>query len=201
MFSLTNNPRDRCQSGRMMMRLIRSQGKLIYIQVHTSSEVPRWRNCDTSWRCYQRNGRSGQLRARTERLCFSLQKKDGKWAMCNDYSVLNKITVNNTYHLPKIEEPLDRLRGERYFTKTDLCSGDHQIQVQESDIQKTAFVTCYGSFEHLLMPYGLCNTPTTFQRIIKIVLGDGLGRFVVVFQEDILIFSCAQEDQHILPVL
>ena len=123
--------------------------------------------------------------------------------MCVDYRALNKITVKNRYPLPKIEELLDRLRGAKYFTKIDLHSGYHQIRVRDEDIPKTAFVTRYGAFEFLVMPFGLCNAPATFQRIMNTILRDGLDRFVLVFLDDILIFSRTQEEHalHIRSVL
>ena len=130
-------------------------------------------------------------------------KKDGKWRMCIDYRALNKIIVKNKYPLPKVEELMDRLHGAHYFTKIDLYSGYHQIRVRESDIQKTAFVTRYGAFEYLVMPFGLCNAPAMFQKVMNTILRDGLDRFVLVFLDDILIYSRTKEEseKHIRAVL
>ena len=98
---------------------------------------------------------------------------------------------------------MDRLHGAQYFTKIDLSSGYHQIRVKEADIHKTAFVTRYGSFEYTVMPFGLCNAPATFQRVMNHLLRNGLDEHVLVFLDDILIFSRTKEDhlQHIKAVL
>ena len=98
---------------------------------------------------------------------------------------------------------MDRLHGARYFTKLDLSSGYHQIRVKEADIHKTAFVSRYGLFEYTVMPFGLCNAPATFQRIMNHLLQDGLDEFVLVFLDDILIYSRTKEEhlQHIKAVL
>ena len=75
---------------------------------------------------------------------------------------VEQITTKNRYPLPKVDELMDRLHRARYFSKLDLASGYHQIWVKEADVHKTAFVTCYGSFEYMVMPFGLCNAPATF---------------------------------------
>ena len=132
-----------------------------------------------------------------------IPKKDGKWRMCIDYRALNKITVKNRYPLPKVEELMDRLHGAKYFTKIDLSSGYHQIRVRESDVHKTAFVSRYGSFEYTVMPFGLCNAPATFQRAMNQMLREGMDKYVLVFLDDILIYSRTLEEhiQHIRAVL
>ena len=132
-----------------------------------------------------------------------IPKKDGKWRLCVDYRALNKITTKNRYPLPKVEELMDRLHGASYFTKIDLASGYHQIRVKEADIHKTALVSRYGSYEYTVMPFGLCNAPATFQRIMNHLLREGLDKFVLVFLDDILIFSRTKEEhlQHIKAVL
>ena len=94
--------------------------------------------------------------------------------MCIDYGALNKITIKNRYPLPKVEELMDRLHGVRYFMNLDLYSVYHQIRLREEDIQKTAFVTSYGAFDYLVMPFGLCNALATFQRVMNTILRDGL---------------------------
>lgn len=132
-----------------------------------------------------------------------VKKKSGELRMCVDYRMLNKITLKNRYPLPRIDEMLDRLNGARYFTKIDLASGYHQIRIKEEDIQKTAFRTRYGHYEYTVMPFGLCNAPATFQRLMNDIFRPYLDDFVVIYLDDILIFSkdLKQHKQHVRKVM
>ncbi|GJY03401.1 putative nucleotidyltransferase, ribonuclease H [Tanacetum coccineum] len=131
------------------------------------------------------------------------KKKDGSFRMCIDYRELNKLTVKNRYPLPKIDDLFDQLQGSQFFSKIDLRSGYHQLKVHEGDIPKTMFRTRYGHFEFTVMPFGLTNAPAIFIDLMNRVCRLYLDKFVIVFIDDILIYSKTQEEhvEHLRLVL
>jgi hypothetical protein len=129
--------------------------------------------------------------------CLSLfvKKKDESLRLCVDYRPLNAVTIKNKYTLPRIDVLFDQLVGAKVFSKIDLRSGYHQIKIRASDIPKTAFSTRYGLYEYLVMSFGLTNAPAYFMYLMNLVFMPELDKFVVVFIDDILVYS-KNEDEH-----
>jgi hypothetical protein len=128
-----------------------------------------------------------------------VDKKDGTKRFCVDYRKLNKVTKVDRYPLPRIDELLETFRTANWFTTLDLASGYWQVEMNEEDKEKTAFITHKGLYEFNVMPFGLCNAPGTFQRLMNYVLQDYLGKFVSVYIDDIIIYSKTfeQHQEHI----
>ncbi|KAJ9561903.1 hypothetical protein OSB04_007063 [Centaurea solstitialis] len=123
-----------------------------------------------------------------------VKKKDGSFQMCIDYRELNKVMIKNKYPLPRIDDLFDQLQGASYFSKIDLRSGYHQLKVSEEDVPKTAFRTRYGHYEFLVMPFGLTNAPAAFMDLMNRVCCPMLDKSVIVFIDDILVYSKSEEE-------
>jgi hypothetical protein len=132
-----------------------------------------------------------------------VKKKDGSLRMCIDYWELNRVTMKNKYPLPRIDDLFDQLKGASKFSKIDLLSGYHQLKVREEDIPKMAIRTRYGHFEFLVFPFGLTNAPSVIMDLMNRVFHEYLDSFVVVFINDILVYSAnrAEHEEHLKIVL
>ncbi|GJR98718.1 putative reverse transcriptase domain-containing protein [Tanacetum coccineum] len=126
-----------------------------------------------------------------------MKKNDGSFRMCIDHRELNKLTVKNRYPLPRIDDSFDQLRGACPFLKIDFWLGYHQLRVHEDSIPKTAFQTRYEHFESTVIPFGLTNAPTVFMDLMSWVCKPYLGRFVIVFIDDILGYSKSKEEREV----
>jgi hypothetical protein len=123
-----------------------------------------------------------------------VENKDGTRRMCIDYRALNEVIIKNKYPLPRIEDLFDQLRGASVFSKIDLRSDYHQLRIRPSDILKTTFITKYGMYEYTVMYFVLTNAPAFFMNMMNNVFMDYLNKFVVVFIDDILIYSQSEEE-------
>ena len=123
-----------------------------------------------------------------------MKMKDGKLWLCVDYRQLNKMIVKNKYPLPMIDDLFDQLKGASVFSKIDLQSGYHQLGIKDADVHKMAFGTWYGHYEFLVMPFGSTNPPAAFMDLMNHVFQPYVDKFVVVFTDDILVYSKDRED-------
>ncbi|GKE94768.1 putative reverse transcriptase domain-containing protein, partial [Tanacetum coccineum] len=136
-------------------------------------------------------------------LVLFMKKKDGSFRMCIDYRELNKLTIKNQYPLPRIDDLFDQLQGSSVYSKIDLRAGYHQLRISVEDIPITAFRTRYGHYEFQVMPFGLTNAPAVFMNLMNRVCKPYLGKFVIVFIDDILIYSKDKEEhgEHLKTIL
>lgn len=123
--------------------------------------------------------------------------------MCIDYHQLNKLTIKNKYSLLRIDKLFDQVKGATIFSKIDLRSGYHQIRIKDEDIAKTAFRTNYGHYEFVVLPFGLNKAPAAFMCLMNNIFHQYLDRFMLIFIDDILIYSCTMEEhkEHLRLVL
>nr|GFC55760.1 putative reverse transcriptase domain-containing protein [Tanacetum cinerariifolium] len=136
-------------------------------------------------------------------LVLFVKRKDGSFRMCIDYRELNRLTVRNRYPLARIDDLFDQLQGSSVYSKIDLRSGYHQLRVREEDIPKTAFRIRYGHYEFQVMPFGLTNALAVFMDLMNQVCKPYMDKFMIVFIDDILIYSKNEKDheEHLKAIL
>jgi hypothetical protein len=122
-----------------------------------------------------------------------VKKKDGTLRLCTDFRQLNKVTVKNKYPLPRIDDLFEQLKDAKIFSKIDLRSRYHQVRIKDEDISKTAFSIRYGHYEFTVVSFGLSNTPVVFMCLMNGVFRDDLDKFVIVFLDNILVYSKTEE--------
>jgi hypothetical protein len=131
-----------------------------------------------------------------------VERKDKSQRLCIDYRALNEVTIKNKYLLPRIDDLFDQLGRDKYFSKIDLRSGYYQLRIQSEDVPKMAFVTRYGQYKFTVMPFGLTNVPAYFTNLMNKVFMEELDKFIVVFIDDILVYSrSAEEHGHHLRIV
>nr|CAD1834678.1 unnamed protein product [Ananas comosus var. bracteatus] len=161
--------------------------------------ISRW--CGSSRTCFQLSYRDlldkGFIRPSVSPWgapVLFVKKKDGSLRLCVDCRELNKVTIKNKYPLPRIDDLFDQLQGSSVYSKIDLQSGYHQLKIKPKDVSKMAFRTQYGHYELTVMPFGLTNAPAAFMDLMNCVFKAYLDRFVVVFIDDILVYSRSDAD-------
>jgi hypothetical protein len=123
-----------------------------------------------------------------------VKKKDGTLRHCIEFRNLNKVTVKNKYHFPRSDDLFDHLKDPKIISKIDLRLGYHQVRIKEEDINKTSFRTSYGHYEFTMVPFGLSNAPVFFMCLMNGIFREYLDKFVIVFLDEILIYSKSKED-------